>query len=113
MKSHGSILLSLSQHRFLAETRSEVSSVVSMKENNTACVKAVHRPFHTESVIEDRFTHLRVLPRGHQDHSPAPRERVSLICLRGLQSEGCYPVRGQRSSPQKSHAHPSFFTDII
>ncbi|MFL5655162.1 MAG: hypothetical protein ACJ8CB_13425, partial [Ktedonobacteraceae bacterium] len=31
---------------------------------------------------------------------------MSVLCLRGLQGQGCYPVRGQRSSPQKSHAHP-------
>jgi hypothetical protein len=38
MRPQGSLLLSLSRHRFLAETRSEVSSVVSMTENNTPLV---------------------------------------------------------------------------
>ena len=40
---------------------------------------------------------LRSIPRAHLDHSQAPRERVSLICLCGLQGEGCYPVCGKSS----------------
>src|SRR3954447_23789665 len=94
MKPPGSILLSLSRHRFLAETRSEVSSVVSMTENNTGRANSVmawqtrgvgKRPFHSHY---SRW------------HNPAAHHRKG--CVRwepqAWRPPGCARVRAWRSS---------------